>query len=403
MTDRIVVVGGGLVGTATAYFAAREGLSVTLLEQEAVGYGASGRNPGFVWLHCRNPGWALEVSLAGRRLYDELARDLPEPFEFRAEGGLIYFTSPEQGRVFEEFVARRRDDGLDMELIDGAEVRRQVGPIRPDVLGASFCANDAQINTPTVVAALAAGARAEGADVREGVTVTALARAGDRVVGVETDTGPVEADMVVVATGAWTQPLLAGQDLAVPVGMERLQVLATVPRPLDIHPVVYGPLAAKQYSLFRDLPSWDEPAFLAPYEIESGRWMLQLLSQRANGEVLLGCPMDYPAEVTHEVTLSGLRDTATAIGDDFPGLRDVGIDRVWAGVLPYTSDLVPIIDEITPGLFVAAGHVFGNASGPMTGKLVAQLLLGKEPDVDMTECRWGRDLEPIAPGASVHW
>ena len=403
MRDRIVVVGGGLVGTATAYFAAREGLSVTLLEQEAIGYGASGRNPGFVWLHCRNPGWALEVSLAGRRLYDELVRDLPVPFEFRAEGGLIYFTSPEQGRVFEEFVARRRDDGLDMELIDGAEVRRQVGPIRPDVLGASFCADDAQINTPTVVAALAAGARAEGADVREGVTVTALARAGDRVVGVETDAGPVEADMVVVATGAWTHPLLAGQDLEVPVGMERLQVLATVPRPLDIHPVVYGPLAAKQYSLFRDLPSWDEAAFLAPYEIESGRWMLQLLSQRANGEVLLGCPMDYPAEVTHEVTLSGLRDTATAIGDDFPGLRDVGITRMWAGVLPYTSDLVPIVDEVSPGLFVAAGHVFGNASGPMTGKLVAQLLLGKEPDLDMSECRWGRDLEPIAPGASVHW
>jgi glycine/D-amino acid oxidase-like deaminating enzyme len=403
MTHRVVVVGGGLVGSATAYFAAREGLSVTLLEQETVGYGASGRNPGFVWLHCRNPGWALEVSLAGRRLYDELARDLPVPFEFRAEGGLIYFTSPAQGRVFEEFVARRRDDGLDMELIDGAEVRRQVGPIRPDVLGASFCANDAQINTPTVVAALAAGARAEGADVREGVTVTALARAGDRVVGVETDAGPVAADMVVVATGAWTHPLLVDQDLEVPVGMERLQVLATVPRPLDIHPVVYGPLAAKQYSLFRDLPSWDEAAFLAPYEIESGRWMLQLLSQRANGEVLLGCPMDYPAEVTHEVTLSGLRDTATAIGDDFPGLRDVGITRMWAGVLPYTSDLVPIVDEVAPGLFVAAGHVFGNASGPMTGKLVAQLLLGKEPDIDMTECRWGRDLEPIAPGASVHW
>ncbi len=403
MTDRIVVVGGGLVGTATAYFAAREGLSVTLLEQQAVGYGASGRNPGFVWLPCRNPGWALEVSLAGRRLYDELARDLPVPFEFRAEGGLIYFASPEQGRVFEEFVARRRDDGLDMELITGAEVRRQVGPIRPDVLGASFCADDAQINTPTVVAALAAGARAEGADVREGVTVTALARAGDRVVGVETDAGPVEADIVVIATGAWTQQLLAGQDLAVPVGMERLQVLATVPRPLDIHPVVYGPLAAKQYGLFRDLPSWDERAFLAPYEIETGRWMLQLVSQRANGEVLLGCPMDYPAELTHEVTLSGLRDTATAIADDFPGLRDVGIDRMWAGVLPFTSDLVPIIDEVTPGLFVAAGHVFGNASGPMTGKLVAQLVLGKEPDVDMAECRWGRDLEPIAPGASVHW
>src|SRR4051812_8905493 len=129
--QRIIVVGGGLVGTSAAYFLAREGLSVTLLEQQHTGYGASGRNPGFVWLHCRNPGWALEVSLAGRRLYDELLRDLPVSFEFRAEGGLIYFNTPEQGRVFEEFVAARRQDGLDMELIDGAEVRRMVGPIRP--------------------------------------------------------------------------------------------------------------------------------------------------------------------------------------------------------------------------------------------------------------------------------
>jgi glycine/D-amino acid oxidase-like deaminating enzyme len=403
VTQRVLVVGGGLVGTATAYFAAREGLSVTLLEQEHVGFGASGRNPGFVWLHCRNPGWALDVSLAGRRLYDELADDLPVPFEFRAEGGIIYFNTPEQGRVFEDFVERRRSDGLDMELIDGAEVRKLVGPIRPDVLGASFCADDAQINTPTVVAALAAGARAEGADVREGVEVRRLAVTGGRVVGVETEAERFDAEVVVIATGAWTRALLAATGQDVPIGIERLQVLATAPRPLDIHPVVYGPLAAKQYTLFHDLPSWDEAAFLAPYEIETGRWMLQLVSQRANGETLLGCPMDYPAEVTHEVTLSGLHATAQAIIDDFPGLRDVEISRMWAGVLPFTSDLVPIIDEVSPGLVVAAGHVFGNAAGPMTGKLVSQLLAGREPDIDLTECRWGRELEPIAAGVQVQW
>ncbi len=341
MTRRVVVVGGGLVGTATAYFAARAGLSVTLLEQERIGFGASGRNPGFVWLHCRNPGWALEASLAGRRLYDELAEDLPVPFEFRAEGGMIYFNTPEQGRVFEEFVEQRQIDGLDMELIDGAEVRKLVGPIRPDVLGASFCSNDAQINTPTVVDALAAGARAEGADVRENAEVLRLAVAGEAVVGVETATETIEADVVVIATGAWTSRLLAGSGHDLPIGMERLQVLATVPRPRDIEPVVYGPLAAKQYTLFSDLPSWDESAFLAPYEIATGRWMLQLVSQRANGETLLGCPMDYPTQLTHDVTLDGLHATAQAIIDDFPGLRDVGIARMWAGVLPFTSDLCP--------------------------------------------------------------
>jgi glycine/D-amino acid oxidase-like deaminating enzyme len=399
----LIVVGGGLVGTATAYFAARDGMQVTLLEQQHTGYGASGRNPGFVWLHCRNPGWALEISLAGRALYDELLRDLPQPFEFRAEGGVIYFNTPEQGVVFEEFVKARQADGLDIELIDGAEVRRMVGPIHTGVLGASFCNNDAQINTPTVVAALAAGARAEGADVREGVEMTGLVNSGDRVVGVDTDHGRFTADIVVIATGAWTRALLAESGVTANVGIERLQVLATVPRPLDIHPVVYGPLAAKQYALFRDLPSWRLEDFLAPYEVETGNWMLQLLSQRANGEVLIGCPMDYPDAPSHDVTLGGLRDITLAIIGDFPGLRDVAIDRMWAGVLPFTSDQVPIVDEVRPGLYLAAGHIFGNSAGPITGKLLSQMLAGQQPDIDMSACRWDRELDPVAAGDVVSW
>jgi glycine/D-amino acid oxidase-like deaminating enzyme len=403
MNDSVIIVGGGLVGTSAAYFAAREGLDVTLLEAEHIGFGASGRNPGFVWLHCRNPGWALDISFAGRKLYDQLAIELPVAFEFRDEGGLIYFNTPEQGKVFEEFVAERRTDGLDMEIIDGAQVRKLVGPIRPDVLGASFCSNDAQINTPTVVAALAAGARAEGADVREHVRIEQLITDGDRTIGVHTDSGDFHADHVVIATGAWTEALLGNSGVAVPIGRERLQVLATAPRPLDIKPVVYGPLAAKQYSLFRNLPSWNEADFLAPAEIESGKWMLQLVSQRANGETLIGCPMDYPASVTHDVTLAGLKATAEVISADFPGLRDVAIDRMWAGVLPFTSDMVPVIDEVRPGLFVAAGHVFGNAAGPMTGKLLSQLLTGKPPEIDLTECKWGRPLKRISPGEPAHW
>ncbi len=403
MSKHVIVVGGGIVGAATAYFAAREGMAVTLLEKEHVGYGASGRNPGFVWLHCRNPGWALDISRAGRRLYDELLRDLPAPFEFRAEGGLIYFTTDEQAAVFSEFARARRRDGLDMQLIDGAQVRRLVGPIRHDVLGASFCGDDAQINTPTVVHALAMGAKSEGALVKEGAEVLGLVRSGADVVGVDTVQGRLTADAVVVATGAWTTPLLATAGIQARIGRERLQVLATKPRPLDIKPVVYGPLAAKQYSLFRDLPSWREEAFLAPYEIETGRWMLQLVAQRANGETLLGCPMDYPAEVTHDTTLSGIGAIAASIAADFPGLKDVPVDRVWSGVLPFTSDMAPIIDEVSPGLFVAAGHVFGNAAGPMTGKLLAQLLRGVTTDLDLTECRWDRELDPITPGEAMHW
>jgi len=399
----VVVVGGGIVGCATAYFAARSDLDVTLVEREHVAFGASGRNPGFVWLHCRNPGFALEISRAGRALYPELLEELPQPFEFRAEGGLIYFNTPEQGQVFEEFVAARREHGLDMEIIDGPDVRRLVRPIREDVAGASFCSEDAQINTPTLVRALAAGARAEGADVREGVTVTGLIESGEEVVGVRTDQGDVTADAVVVAAGAWSTALLAEAGVHVAIGAERLQVMGTYPQPPQIGPVVYGPLATKQYTLFRELASWDPELFSAPYESERGIEMLQLVAQRASGEILMGCPMDYPPELDLRPTLRGIGATVEAIGADFPGLVDVAVDRVWAGVLPYTTDMAPVIDEARPGLFIASGHVFGNAAGPMTGRLITQLIQGLEPEIELEECRLRRTLGPTDTGVPARW
>ena len=75
--------------------------------------------------------------------------------------------------------------------------------------------------------------------------------------------------------------------------------------------------------------------------------MLQLVAQRANGEVLLGCPMDYPSELDDAPTLAGLLATARAIAEDFPGLRDARSTGCGPGLLPYTPDTLPIIDEVT--------------------------------------------------------
>jgi len=399
----VIVVGGGIVGCATAYFCARDGMRVTLLERRTIGYGASGRNPGWVWLHCRTPGFALDISRAGRALYPQLLEELPGGFEFRPSGGLMYFTTPEQGAVFEAFVAARRLDGLDMTLIDGAEVRRLVPPIRDDVLGASYCSEDAQIVTQTVVEALARGALAHGAAIREGVAVERLVVSGDRVVGVETNAGRLTADAIVIATGAWTTPLLAGDGVDIPIGGERLQVVSTVPQPFWVEPLVYGPSATWQYALFRDLPAWDPAAFATDRAERDGFVLLPLLVQRASGELYLGCATDYPGDLDPNPTLAGLGQIADGFARDFPSLRNVPITRAWAGYLPFTSDQAPVIDEVMPGLFVGAGHVFGNASGPVTGRVLSQLIAGVEPDIDISECRFGRPLDPIAVGAPTHW
>jgi glycine/D-amino acid oxidase-like deaminating enzyme len=131
--------------------------------------------------------------------------------------------------------------------------------------------------------------------------------------------------------------------------------------------------------------------------------MLEAVAQRRNGEILLGLPMDYPAELDARPTLEGLAAIVRAVATDFPGLRTVPVDRTWAGLLPYTPDTLPVIDRAAPGLIVAAGHVFGNAAGPMTGRLVADLARGREPSLHLGECRLARGLELPPPGIATRW
>lgn len=402
MTEHVVIVGGGIVGCATAYFCAREGLPVTLLERKSIGYGASGRNPGFLWLHCRTAGFALEMSRAGRAMVPRLQEELPGGFEYRACGGLIYFTTPDQGAVFSEFVATRQRDGLEIELVDAAVVRRLVPGIRDDVLGASYCAEDAQIATPTLLAALVRGARAEGVEIREGVEVRGFVDTGGEVAGVDTDAGTIACSAVVVAAGAWTTPLLAACGVELPIGVERLQLLRTSAVPFHIEPLVYGPLAARQYALFRDLPSWDDRHFTSDLE-QDDLLLLPLCVQQASGELLLGCATDYPDDLDPHPTLAGLALVTAGMRVELPNLADAIVIDTWAGALPFTSDQRPVIDEVMPGLFVGAGHAFGNTTGLVTGRVLSRLVAGREPEFDVESCRLDRPLASIAAGASTQW
>ena len=134
-------------------------------------------------------------------------------------------------------------------------------------------------------------------------------------------------------------------------------MLTTAPQAVGIEPLVFGPEATRQYALFRDLPGWDPAPFSREGEDPHGPVLLPLLVQRASGELVIGCATDYPDDLDPHPTLAGLAQVADWFGTDFPSLADVPIRRTWAGMLPFTSDQAPVIDEVMPGLFVGAGHV----------------------------------------------
>jgi glycine/D-amino acid oxidase-like deaminating enzyme len=396
----VVVVGAGFVGSTTALELARGGARVTIVDAHHPGWGASGRNIGYVWLHTRSAGVQMELAAAGRRMYDELVEDL-EDFEFRPCGGMTYFFE-EQADYFPAFVQERREAGLPMELLDGAAARKAC-PLLPDrVAGATWNPLDAHVHPARLATALARAAETAGATILLETPIQALEVEGGRCLGVRTAAGTMHADRVVVAAGAWSTQLLEPLGLPLPIVPMRLQVAETEPCPVRFDPILYGPTAIKQYAFVKELPGFREEPFVHPLEASvPGVEFLELAAQRRDGRVLLGCPMDFPG-YDDRPTVEGLGLTFAVLGDHLPALRGLAVEETWAGLLPQSPDALPVLGPVAAveGLVLATGHVFGVTAGPLSGRLVAQQIAGGEPSFDLGPFRYER--ESIAAAVEEH-
>jgi glycine/D-amino acid oxidase-like deaminating enzyme len=387
----VIVVGGGIVGAATAYFLARQKVKVLLIEAETPAWGASGRNPGYQWLHTRRAGLQMEFGLAGRRLADTLVEEL-DGFEFRPSGGMIYYFDERQEPLFESLVAERRAAGLPMELIDGKQARERCPLLSDRVAGATWNPLDAHQNTKKLVDALVLGAERHGARLLSGVRVEAVLMNGERCVGIRTATDTFNAGTVILAAGSWTPKLLAPHGIDIPITAMRLQVVETEPTPVRFEPLLYGPTALKQYAFIRDLPGYSDTGTTHPLESTfNGVEFLELAVQREDGRILLGCPMDFPG-LDDRPTVSGLALTLAVLSEAMPAIKSLAVERIWAGLLPQTPDALPIIGRVPgiDGLMMNAGHVFGNLAGPLSGKILAQSMTGEKPDFDLDLFRLDR-------------
>lgn len=388
----VLIIGGGIVGAATAYELARAGVAVTLLEAETLAYGATGRNLGFLWVHTRKKGPELDLVMTTRSRLPEIVEELGSNVDLRTEGGMVYYHDERQASVMREFVEHRNADGVALQLISGAEARERAPILPASIIGATYCELDAQVEPTLWVRAFATAASRHGAVIREGVRVESLVREGDRIVGVESTAGSFRAGDVVLAAGGWTAGLAATVGLEVPVHPMRLQIVQTQPMAIETRPVMYGVTALKQYAVFQDLPSFDDSLFVNEVEWKYDMLLLESFCQKADGSYLLGCSMDYPGFIW-EADLRGVSLIQDIVMDHVPAFRSAMFSGAWGGVLPFTMDNLPIIDRVPDvrGLVVAAGHVFGNGAGPTTGRLVASIITGATPPISLEPFRAVRD------------
>jgi glycine/D-amino acid oxidase-like deaminating enzyme len=378
----VAVVGAGTVGITAAYFLKEQGLDVVVLERETVAWGASGRNAGFQAIQVRNPGIALNLARAGIEICDQVGDELGRTFEMRTCGGSFFFETDDQRRVMEEFAARRREEGVHVEVLDEAAAR-ELSPLLPRAaIGCTYCPEDRQIRSKWFVQQLAQACVRRGVRIHEHTPVGGLIRTDEGgVAGVRTADGAVLADNVVYATGGWTREL-EHEGVNVPIRPERLGVLMTEPIPERLNVVVQGPLGSKQYELFRRLDSFREEYFLSDFEDpESGYEYFEVAIQREDGCLQVGNPEDYADTFDQVTPLMSLKMMVEALLRRWPDLRGVGVRGFWSGLLPVTPDALPIVDAVDtiPGLYIGAGHIFGNTAGPSTGRLLSELVTGATP------------------------
>ncbi len=374
-----MIVGAGVVGAACAYYAARSGLSVAVVDRGPVAGGTTGAGEGNLLVSDKEAGPELDLALLSTGLWRELAEALPpeDAIEYELKGGLVIAPDETALTALRAFAAGQRAAGVTAHEIPADGLRDLEPHLAPGLAGGFHYPQDAQVQPALAAAALLRAARRGGTAVRLGEEVTAvLTDARGAVRGVRTPRGDVHAPAVVNATGTWGGRFaaLAGVDL--PVLPRRGFVLVTEPLPARLirHKVYAADYIADVASGSADLQS------------------SAVVEGTPAGPVLIGATRE---RVGFDRTLSteALRRLAAQATALFPVLADVHAIRTYCGFRPYLPDHLPAIgpDPRVPGLHHACGHEgAGIGLAPATALLVTAALTDTPPPLPPTPFRPNR-------------
>jgi len=351
----VVVVGGGISGTAAAHDLARSGARVTLIER---GPELAAMASGWTLAGVRQSGrLAPEVPLAQAAVkrWEHLNEELDADTEYRQQGNLRLARTPDEVDIIRAMVEEQQALGLEISFLsDNAAVRAVAPALSETVLAASYCPTDGHANPKLAVNAFGRAAEEEGVTIRTNTEVTEIVADGGRVRGVLTNDGMIAADTVVVAAGVYTNRLVRPFGIEIPITITQAIIAQTAPAPPLLEQVLgvaNGDVAGRQ-------------------EV-SGRL-------RFTGTSLpwpSGEPTRDPIALLPPAgEIAALVQRTAAV---FPAFATFGLEHLWGGLLDMTPDALPVIEraEQVDGLVVAAGFSgHGFCLGPVTGRILAELV-----------------------------
>jgi glycine/D-amino acid oxidase-like deaminating enzyme len=398
-----VVVGGGIAGACAAYWLARSGQHVVLLEKGRIGAEQSSRN----WGWCRQQNRdARELPLATKSLmlWEEMAADLNEDLGFQ-RCGLLYLSNDEaEIEGWAKWGRFARTEGVDTRILGAKEAAERGNATGKSWKGGVWSPTDGIADPSRAAPLIAKGVEKHGGQVIQFCAARGLETSGGKVSAVVTEKGTITTPQIVVAGGAWASSFVHQSDIYFPQAAVRSSIMSVEPGvegiPAALHtsdisitrrgdgghtlaisgrasvdPTPGAIMGAKHFlpmfaKRWRALSPGGLQAWKAEFETRK-KWALDGVTPMERTRIL----DPRPSKSLINETLSNARKL-------LPALKSAGVQASWAGYIDSTPDGVPVIDcnLSIPGLTIAAGlsgHGFG--IGPGVGHIVADMLNGREP------------------------
>ena len=413
----VVVIGGGIVGSATAYYLAQRGVRVAVVERGTVHGEQSRKNWGFVRQQGRDP-HEVPLMMEGNRIWRGLEQELGADLEWVQGGNLALAADPARMGLFEQWLSVARQFGLDTRLVRAHDLPAVVPGLGGHWVGGMYTASDGHADPAKATDALARAAVAHGAAIHLGCAVEAIVVRDGAVSAVVTERGEIRTSWVVCAAGAWSSRLARPLGLALPQRWVRGTVASTTPAPPVTACAVWGPgVAFRQRrdgsfniaaggALDHDvtLDSLRQIRFFLPnywknkslFRFHVGRPLVRSLLAALPGSPARRHPLVWDRDLEPRPNPVKVQRSLAELTRVLPSVPRLGVVRSWAGYIDATPDLTPVLGPVPAlrGFLFATGcSGHGFAMGPVAGRLISELIVDGKASLDVSAFRFSRFAE----------
>lgn len=367
-TADVIIIGGGIMGCATAYRLAKRGVNVLVLEKKEIGNGGSCRNAGGVRQSARDPKELPLAMYAVKNIWPTLGEELGVNVEYHQGGNLRLGLTESDIKVLENHTAKSTKLGLDVKMISGDEAREICPYMSKDVIAASWCATDGHANPLTTTLGFYKKALELGVTFITGVHVNEIVKVKGRARKVITDDGVYEADNILLCAGYESRRIANTVGIDAPVERQFNEVLVTEAQP-KMFDVMIGVAGGEFYG----------------HQSEHGSFVL------GGNSGLQAFTSNNDNFVTNSLTAPSI---SRGIIKYFPVLKNCKVVRTWSGWYDQCIDVLPVIDNVkeVPGLtlgFGFSGHGFGIS--PAVSIALSELILdGESKTIDISQLKYDR-------------